>query len=60
MRLILMELVIFRPPLVYAAGAPSNFNHLLKLVSLGISLPFTSINNKNNVARLRWITSSIS
>lgn len=43
-----MEIVIIRPPLVYAADAPGNFGKLLKLVSKQIILPFGSLNNKRS------------
>lgn len=35
-----MELVILRPPLVYAGHAPGNFRRLLQLVNSGLPLPF--------------------
>ncbi len=44
-----MELVIIRPPLVYGKNAKGNFNSLLKLVKLGIPLPFGSLNNKRSL-----------
>ena len=44
-----MEVVIIRPPLVYGAGAKGNFSMLLKLVKLGIPLPFGSLNNKRSL-----------
>lgn len=44
-----MQLVIIRPPLVYAARAPGNFHRLMKLVALGIPLPFASINNQRSM-----------
>lgn len=47
-----MELVIIRPPLVYAAHAPGNFNRLLKLVSSGCPLPFANINNRRSMVAL--------
>lgn len=42
------ELVIIRPPLVYAADAPGNFARLLKLVSMNLPLPFASVNNSRS------------
>ena len=42
------ELVIIRPPLVYAADAPGNFARLLKLVSMNLPLPFASVNNRRS------------
>ncbi|MDI3184334.1 NAD-dependent epimerase/dehydratase family protein [Pseudomonas paracarnis] len=47
-----MELVIIRPPLVYAGNAPGNFRRLLKLVSMGIPLPFGCVRNKRSMVSL--------
>ncbi|WP_256721143.1 NAD-dependent epimerase/dehydratase family protein [Pseudomonas putida] len=47
-----MELVIIRPPLVYAAHAPGNFKRLLKLVSSGIPMPFGSLRNQRSLVAL--------
>lgn len=47
-----MEVVIIRPPLVYAAHAPGNFRRLLKLVKSGIPLPFGRINNSRSMIAL--------
>jgi len=47
-----MELVIIRPPLVYAAHAPGNFQRLLKLVASGIPLPFGLIKNQRSIIAL--------
>lgn len=43
-----MEVVIIRPPLVYGPNAPGNFSKLIKLVKLGMPLPFASLNNKRS------------
>lgn len=47
-----MELVIIRPPLVYDAQAPGNFQRLLKIVAAGIPLPFAMINNRRSMIAL--------
>ena len=47
-----MELVIIRPPLVYAGHAPGNFSRLLKLVASGIPLPFGSVRNQRSMVAL--------
>ena len=47
-----IELVIIRPPLVYAAHAPGNFARLLKLVDLGVPLPFASVSNSRSMVAL--------
>lgn len=55
-----MELVVIRPPLVYAATAPGNFQRLLKLVSSGIPLPFAITDNKRSMVSLNNLTDFIS
>ncbi|MFW2177853.1 MULTISPECIES: NAD-dependent epimerase/dehydratase family protein [unclassified Moraxella] len=46
------DLIILRPPLIYAGNAPGNFNKLLKIVSLGVPLPFLLLNNKRTMIGL--------
>lgn len=46
------ELVIIRPPLVYAVHAPGNFAKLLKLTATHLPLPFAHINNKRSFIAL--------
>ena len=46
------ELVIIRPPLVYAAHAPGNFARLLKLVVTNLPLPFARTQNKRSFVAL--------
>ncbi|QXR07571.1 NAD-dependent epimerase/dehydratase family protein [Acinetobacter lwoffii] len=46
------ELVIIRPPLVYAAHAPGNFARLLKLVASNLPLPFAGTKNKRSFVAL--------
>lgn len=46
------ELIVIRPPLVYAAHAPGNFARLLKLVSMNLPLPFAQTNNKRTFVAL--------
>ncbi|WP_425918250.1 NAD-dependent epimerase/dehydratase family protein [Acinetobacter sp. TSRC1-2] len=46
------ELVIIRPPLVYAAHAPGNFARLLKLVMTNLPLPFAGTKNKRTFVAL--------
>lgn len=47
-----MDLVIVRPPLVYAGNAPGNFQRLMKLVASGMPLPFASVTNKRSMVAL--------
>lgn len=47
-----MDVVIIRPPLVYAAHAPGNFRRLLQLVHSGIPLPFGRVNNSRSLIAL--------
>lgn len=42
-----MEIVIIRPPLVYGPNVKSNFLSLMRLVNLGIPLPFGSLDNNS-------------
>ncbi|KAA0987726.1 NAD-dependent epimerase/dehydratase family protein [Pseudomonas sp. ANT_J12] len=55
-----MELVIIRPPLVYAANAPGNFQKLLKLVKAGAPLPFSGVANKRSMVSLNNLTDFLS
>jgi nucleoside-diphosphate-sugar epimerase len=54
-----MELVIVRPPLVYAGNAPGNFNKLLRLVKLGMPLPFGSVIAERSMISLANLVSFI-
>lgn len=47
-----MEVVIIRPPLVYAAEAPGNFERLLKIVHSGVPLPFSGVQNARSMVAL--------
>ncbi|SDB16331.1 Nucleoside-diphosphate-sugar epimerase [Pseudomonas sp. NFACC13-1] len=55
-----MELVIIRPPLVYAGHAPGNFRALLKLVASGVPLPFRGVNNKRSMIALENLVDLVS
>ena len=44
-----MEVVILRPPLVYGPGVKANFQSLLKVVDLGIPLPFANVKNRRSL-----------
>lgn len=54
-----MELVIVRPPLVYAGNAPGNFHRLLRLVAAGIPLPLASVKNLRSLISLDNLTDFI-
>lgn len=43
-----MEVVIVRPPLVYGPNCPGNFRRLIKLVELGLPLPFGKISGRRS------------
>ncbi len=47
-----MELVIIRPPLVYAAQAPGNFARLLHLIRRGVPFPFAKVRNARSMLAL--------
>lgn len=44
-----METVILRPPLVYGPGVRANFLTLLKLIDLGLPLPFGAVRNRRSL-----------
>lgn len=54
-----MDLVIVRPPLVYAPDAPGNFNRLLKLTKLGIPLPFSGLKNRRSIISIKNLASFV-
>ncbi|MFB1632409.1 MULTISPECIES: NAD-dependent epimerase/dehydratase family protein [unclassified Pseudomonas] len=47
-----MELVIIRPPLVYAGNAPGNFHRLMSIISKGVPLPFKNVQNLRSMVSL--------
>ncbi|WP_349971430.1 NAD-dependent epimerase/dehydratase family protein [Pseudomonas caspiana] len=47
-----MELVIIRPPLVYAGHAPRNFSRLMDWVRSGVPMPFAAIHNRRSMIAL--------
>lgn len=55
-----MDLVVIRPPLVYAAHAPGNFQRLLKLVAAGVPLPFGLVRNSRSMMALENLVDFIS
>lgn len=55
-----MELVIVRPPLVYAGHAPGNFHRLLKLVRSELPLPFAAVENRRSMIALENLVDFIS
>jgi len=48
-----MEVVIIRPPMIFAAHAPGNFARLLKLTSLPVPLPFGGMDNLRSLVSLQ-------
>lgn len=47
-----LELVVIRPPLVYAGNAPGNFRRLLKLVRAGLPMPVRRVSNQRSMLAL--------
>lgn len=43
-----LKTVILRPPLVYGPGVKANFRNLIRIIGLGLPLPFKSINNRRS------------
>lgn len=55
-----MELVIIRPPLVYAGHAPGNFKNLLNIIKNRLPLPFGLIENRRSLVALENLVDFIS
>lgn len=54
-----MEIVIIRSPLIYGPSAPGNFGWLVKMVSMGIPLPFKLAENSRSLVSLENIVEFI-
>lgn len=48
-----MEVVIIRPPMIFAAQAPGNFARLMKLILCPIPLPFGGVRNRRSLVSLQ-------
>ena len=47
-----LETVVVRPPLVYGPGVRANFALLMRLVAMGLPLPFARLNNRRSLVGL--------
>lgn len=47
-----LEVVVVRPPLVYGPGVGANFERLVRLVALGLPLPFARLGNRRSLIGL--------
>ncbi len=54
-----LEIVIFRPPLVYGPNVRGNFIRLIKLVDRGIPLPLASVTNRRSLVGLTNLADAI-
>lgn len=54
-----MQFIVIRPPLVYGKNAPGNFKELLRIIKLGLPLPFGAIHNKRSLIYIENLTSFI-
>ncbi|MFG0826869.1 NAD-dependent epimerase/dehydratase family protein [Pseudomonas sp. CJQ_7] len=54
-----MEVVIIRPPMIFAAHAPGNFARLMKLISYPVPLPLGGTRNRRSLISLHNLTSFI-
>lgn len=43
-----LEIVVIRPPLTYGAGARGRFHKLVRLLKMGVPMPFGAINNQRS------------
>lgn len=55
-----LELVIVRPPLVYGPRAKGNLELLVRIVSMGLPLPFGAINNRRSIVGLENLANFLS
>ncbi len=54
-----LEIVIFRPPLVYGPNVRGNFIRLIELIDRGIPLPLASVTNQRSLVGLTNLTDAI-
>lgn len=54
-----LEVVIFRPPLVYGPGVKANFLSLFKIVDRGVPLPLASVKNHRSLIYLGNLVDAI-
>jgi nucleoside-diphosphate-sugar epimerase len=54
-----LETVIIRPTLIYGAGVKGNFKQLMRLVQLGLPLPFGAIDNSRSLVYLGNLVDAI-
>ena len=54
-----LEIVIFRPPLVYGPNVRGNFIRLIELVDRGLPLPLASVENLRSLVGLTNLTDAI-
>ena len=54
-----LEIVIFRPPLVYGPNVRGNFIRLIKLVDRGIPLPLANVTNRRSFVGLSNLADAI-
>jgi nucleoside-diphosphate-sugar epimerase len=47
-----LELVVVRPPLIYGPGVQANFLRLMRMVRLGIPLPFGAVKNRRSLVAI--------
>lgn len=47
-----LEVVVVRPPLVYGPNPKGNLQRLIRLLDMGVPLPFASIRNRRNIVSL--------
>jgi len=48
-----IELIIMRPTMIYGPNVKGNFARLLRLISLGVPLPFKSVNNRRSMISMK-------
>lgn len=54
-----IEIVVIRPPLVYGPGVKANFRTLIRVIEMGIPLPFGAVDNRRSIVALDNLTDFI-
>ena len=54
-----LDVVVFRPPLVYGPGVKANFFRLMRMVDMGLPLPLAAVENRRSLIYLENLTDVI-
>ena len=54
-----LDVVVFRPPLMYGPGVRGNLDRLMRMIDLGCPLPLGGVNNRRSLLSARNFSSAI-